>query len=258
MECSDCCTFIRQIDYKHHCLKICSKRQVACPNSLHGCTSFVRFDERLVHISLHCQFREVNCRLGCGMTMRCYKREDHEAVHCKQREIKCDQCQQLIRSYQITDHLHNKCPNRTMKCSVGCGASFLAMYIEDHEQNKCTMPCRWGCGQALGPIGNRRHHETAMCPSRPVSCANVGCSIVGLTAKFHDEHQKLQCAFRYVIIKAYYFNGKFRIVFLVGCKYAPVAVVLVFHGKTWSRTMILGMAIVSKFSFIFLIFVDKK
>jgi hypothetical protein len=200
VECAECCTFIRQCDYKQHCARLCLKRQVPCPNCIFGCAEIVRFDEKDVHMHLQCKYRSVLCRIpGCNTPVRYKEREEHEVYHCKHRYITCDLCGQSdIRSFQISEHLHNRCPERMVKCSVGCGQFLKAKDLEDHEQFRCVMPCKWGCGERLGPVGNRRYHESIACKKRAVVCANAcrGCTITGLTAQYADEHQNKQCLFR--------------------------------------------------------------
>jgi len=56
----------------------------------------------------------------------------------------------------------------------------------------CTVPCKWSCGEIIGPMAKRSYHESHICLNRLVECSN-GCGIQGVPAKYIEEHEKNQC-----------------------------------------------------------------
>jgi len=120
-------------------------------------------------------------------------REDHERNHCKKREIACDVCKMPVKAEDIGRHLRNVCPLRIVKCSVSCGCSFMAKEVEYHEKEECVRPCKWNCGESIGPLEVRKLHELQICRKRLCEC-RYGCEMKGLTPEYLEEHEKFQCA----------------------------------------------------------------
>jgi hypothetical protein len=186
---------VRFIDLKQHNLKGCQKRVINCPNAYKGCCERISLDDVESHIMLKCKMRKMICRQFCGAFVPYAKREDHELYHCKRRTIQCDQCKESMVASTYTEHLHNHCAERIMKCRVSCGRSFKAKEIEEHEQQVCIRPCRWDCGERIGPPEQLALHETNLCALKPMKC-KYDCGVTCLTLKDVRQHERLLCGKR--------------------------------------------------------------
>ena len=195
LQCQLCHKPVRYIDLKQHDLKLCPKRVIACPNAYQGCCEKITPDTQEAHLMLKCKQRKVNCRQFCGAVTTYSKRENHEEHHCKNRTIHCDQCGESMVANTYTAHLHNTCPERLIKCSVSCGLKFKAKEVHQHEQEVCIRPCKWHCGQRIGPPEQLALHETNLCPDKPMQC-KYACGTMHLTLKDVHFHEQNMCLLR--------------------------------------------------------------
>lgn len=195
IQCKACYKMCRFIDVKKHHAKLCMKRMVACKNAYQGCNEFMCFDYIESHILFKCKLRLVVCRQFCGTQIPYSKRENHEQNHCKNRQMKCDRCLQDMVANQYATHLLNECPERMIKCSITCNESFKAKDIHYHENEVCKRPCKWICGQSIGPPSKLVIHEINYCPNKPMNCMYL-CGTVNLTLKDIDDHHTNICMLR--------------------------------------------------------------
>jgi hypothetical protein len=198
LQCVACHQIIRHREVDEHNKRLCPKRIVGCPNSFQGCRELLTADNVEHHCRLHCNLRKVYCRLFCSCLIPYQDRDNHEANHCKNRYIHCDQCGEEMQAHEYPSHLLQACPERLVKCRVGCGESFAAKVVEDHEENICKQYCRWeGCGARLGPSAKLSLHEKFECPFRPETCC-FECNVPQLTRRYKRKHETEQCTERWV------------------------------------------------------------
>ena len=199
LQCASCHQIIKHKDVDCHNKKICPKRIVGCPNAFQGCREFLTADNVEHHCRLHCQLRKVYCRLFCSCQIPYQDRDNHEANHCKNRFINCDQCGTEMQAHIYPSHLQHSCPERSIKCRIGCGDSFPAKLIDDHEENICKKHCRWeGCSAKIGPPAKLSFHEKFDCPFRPEVCC-FDCNVPHLTRRYKRRHETEQCVERRVL-----------------------------------------------------------
>lgn len=191
-QCFECHRLYPFNSMKEHLARSCPKRKVACPYAWSRCREIICRDFVDTHILLRCKLRPVFCRLNCGASVPLAARERHETEHCRKRQIVCDLCKECVISEDIGNHLHNVCSHRQIKCSVSCGQFFLAKDLANHEKTVCIQPCRWKCGQCIGPFERRNLHEYHSCLKRPYVCKH-GCGMGGLTFEDVKEHELYQC-----------------------------------------------------------------
>lgn len=192
LQCPLCHKMVRFIDLKQHNLKLCQKRPISCPNAYQGCCERITPDTVEAHVMLKCKLRKMACRQFCGAFIPYCKREEHELHHCKQRAIQCDQCKAGMVASTYTAHLHEHCPERVIKCRISCGRSFKAREIDAHEHDECVRPCKWHCGQRIGPPEQLALHETNLCPDKPMQCKH-SCGVSQLTKKDVHVHERDLC-----------------------------------------------------------------
>jgi ankyrin repeat protein len=191
IRCEQCTQMFTAAELGHHKVKLCPKRTIACPNSTHGCLEMVYYENLDQHLSLKCKVRSVECRLGCGAHCATQDREGHEQDHCKLREIKCYQCKDTIIAKNLGEHLHDECPERSVRCPVSCGIYHKGKDIDEHVNVHCLAPCKWGCGEVVGPLQRKNVHELMLCKLRPQPCQECGAK--GITKQYIKEHIKYQC-----------------------------------------------------------------
>ena len=188
------CSEVHPAHHMHvHLTQECCKRLIACPNTKVGCRCMVQAHYMDTHINLRCAYRLAYCRLRCGKQFPVISRDDHEKNHCKKRDIECPQCHDPFPSESMPHHIHHECPCRQVRCKVGCLEWINIQDIERHEKFECVQPCRWQCGEIIGPLQRRVHHELTQCLNRAVDCRNA-CGITGLTARNEADHIYNYCA----------------------------------------------------------------
>lgn len=192
--CGQCNEVFKAKDLHFHMTRNCQKRLLGCPNALLGCRELIKADYMTTHTSLRCPYRLAYCRLHCETQVPVCKLDDHEQVHCKKRRIPCHQCEELIPSESMPKHLKEDCQCRQVKCTKGCHEFFNLKDIEYHEEFVCAQPCKWGCGEIIGPAQKRNYHELMECDNRPVMCSK-DCGISGLTARNKSDHENHYCKF---------------------------------------------------------------
>eukprot|EP01041_Mallomonas_annulata_P000359 gene359-658_t len=192
LQCYTCLESFRACDLKKHENFQCNKRRIMCPNAITGCCCLIPQNEMDSHLRLRCLRRLVLCRLNCDNKIPFGDREKHEENFCKNRIITCDKCKKSMSAKELRVHTRETCPHRLLKCGVGCGLWVKLGEKDYHEKEVCCRPCKWDCGQSIGPIEKRRLHELQSCPSRICLCRH-GCGTEGLTARVIHEHQSLQC-----------------------------------------------------------------
>lgn len=197
LQCALCHRMVRFIDVKQHNAKLCPKRTIACPNAYQGCCERITFDSVETHLMLKCKLRKVACRQFCGAFVPYCKRDKHEEQHCKRRTVQCDQCKTSMSAHTYTEHLHEHCPQRLVRCRVSCGRSFRAHEIDAHEREECVRPCKWHCGQRIGPPEQLALHEATLCLEKPMQCRH-GCGVLHLTVRDVRTHESLLCPKRQV------------------------------------------------------------
>ena len=195
--CHKCNLLIKEHLLKFHERKECTKRMIACPNVTKGCKQLVPFDYLDIHLNLKCKVRPMMCRQFCEVVLPLNMREDHEIYHCKNRKMNCDSCKEEMIAHEYTSHLHNKCPERIVHCKFACGRTFKARDVEKHEIYECVQPCKWKCGQVIGPREKLLLHEASECLLHPQECRH-NCGTKNLTTSTIKEHENFQCRKRLV------------------------------------------------------------
>ena len=113
--------------------------------------------KREEHQQYHCKFRQVECRLGCGDPLLRYRqRATHEQEQCPLRIVACPDCAEPMQVRLLKTHARKTCPYRTVPCPLNCKETMLAKDVEHHVRHVCMRPCKWGCGEMLGPELKRR------------------------------------------------------------------------------------------------------
>jgi ankyrin repeat protein len=202
--CGQCNEVFKAKDLHFHMTRNCQKRLMGCPNALLGCGELIKADYMTTHTTLRCPFRLAYCRLHCNSQVPVCKLDDHEKTHCKKRRIPCHQCEELVPSDSLAKHLKNDCQCRKIKCTKGCHEYFNLKDIEYHEEFICAQPCKWMCGEIVGPKEKRNLHEVMECDNRPVMCAK-DCGISGLTARNKVDHENHYC--KYIKVKCPHYCG---------------------------------------------------
>jgi hypothetical protein len=167
LKCPECKEFVKEYVYKEHRSSQCLQRLCGCPNAVAGCVEILPWVNVDRHLKLRCKVRLVDCRLHCGASVPIRSLADHEEHHCCKRLIACGVCDLEVVSQHIAVHRHNDCCNRKVKCRVGCGRVMMAKDLEAHEVNDCIAPCKYHCGQLIGPLAKRTLHELQHCENRP-------------------------------------------------------------------------------------------
>ena len=198
IRCFNCQGMIPYHIFDKHVKRLCLKRIIACPNAYQGCTEMFTFDKKETHVNTQCKLRPMVCRQFCESIMPLNVRENHEEFHCKNRHIKCDQCGGDLIAHEYSNHLHNICSERIVHCKYACGKVFKSKDVKAHEDLECVQPCKWNCGQILGPNEKLKFHEMSECELRPKVC-KYKCGFPKLTAFNIEEHEKYHCDRRIVV-----------------------------------------------------------
>lgn len=195
-QCHQCHQIIQFRNVEIHMKQQCPKRIVGCPNSFHGCRDLLHADQVEFHCRLHCHIRMVYCRQFCQVQIPYKDRDMHEQNYCDNRTIQCDQCHTDMLAKEYSSHLLHSCPERILKCGVGCGESFAAKDIAQHEEDVCKQVCCWvNCNQKIGPKWRLQYHEQEECLERPMTCC-YECQVPTLTRRTKQNHEVTQCSLR--------------------------------------------------------------
>ena len=180
---------------KEHCKNVCPNRMLRCPNVYEGCLAVVKASELDLHANHQCLKRFVKCRLGCDESVRYDERSSHETQKCRKRIVPCDLgCGQHMMQQSLLHHQKYSCTKRLVSCTLGCGLMVEWQHLEEHVTKICSKPCKWKCGEVIGPKDKRVLHENHFCDHRPMQCKQ-GCGAT-FKAKDADEHHAVLCPMR--------------------------------------------------------------
>lgn len=136
---------------------------VKCPKSEEGCTATVKRGEVQDHVSLYCQYAQVECPeegcdrpvvrkqilqynkclhygvscLDCHQDMPVAELEAHWKLKCPDRQVTCEQCKQDVFYRELTNHKAEDCPASTIPCpgkSLGCITQSNRTEASNHAQ----------------------------------------------------------------------------------------------------------------------------
>ena len=188
---------IPEEDIPAHLDSICSKRLVRCVNVYSGCYQLLELGERENHERYHCRKRQDVCRLGCGTELVWDARQAHEKEVCALRITVCRLCGVEEPVKTMLSHRKLRCSLRPTKCKL-CNNLFPLGEMDAHLE-WCRQPCKYGCGEIIGPLDRRVAHELNACPFRPLACP----LLCGETLRSQDlkHHMRLECPKRMVFCR---------------------------------------------------------